>query len=123
MIYVTKQDEQWLVLAFRYNKEIIQKVKQIHRKRYDYDLKVWLIPYTLSSITHLIELLHEKNITVETQLQDECYLLAHCRAFTRKKMELEQNLNLQEIVNDYKDEKRSTQHDISTNNTSQIATS
>ena len=122
MIYVTKQDEQWLVLAFRYNKEIIQKVKQIHRKRYDYDLKVWLIPYTLSSITHLIELLHEKNITVETQLQDECYLLAHCRAFTRKKMELEQFLNLQEFANDYKDEKRSTQHDNTTNLSSKTAT-
>jgi len=122
MIYVTKQDKQWLVVSFRYNEEIVQLIREIRGRKYDPIKKEWLIPYMISSVTQLIHLFHEKNMTVEIQLKDECNLFAKCRAYTSKKMELEQFLRLKDLQNIQENEEDASQYNNSSIITSQTST-
>lgn len=89
MLFVLKQDERWLTLSFRYNDEIIQKIKLINGRKWDPEQKMWLIPYTFSACEQLLSVIGINKIKVEITLKEECFVLEHCNTFISRKSQLQ----------------------------------
>lgn len=61
-----------LVVAFTFNREIIERIKNIAGKRWDQHAKAWYVPYTLENVDRLITIFQNCYVTVQPELLEEC---------------------------------------------------
>jgi integrase/recombinase XerD len=67
-----KRDEFFLSLCFPYKKEWVEIVRQLKGSRWVPKEKLWLFPYTLVNVEHVLELFDDANIWIGPALLSEC---------------------------------------------------
>lgn len=71
-VYIGKRTKDHLLVSFKYNARIINRIKSISGKRWDQQAKVWYVPYTLENVERLIAIFDKCIVTVHPLLLNEC---------------------------------------------------
>ncbi|WP_340007511.1 hypothetical protein MHH52_06900 [Paenibacillus sp. FSL K6-0276] len=74
-IWVPRNDEGSLYVRFKYDEQMVMKIREIPGRKWVHDKKIWMIPYTPESIQQLQKLFEGTKIHVDAVLMKECSLL------------------------------------------------
>ncbi|MDR0269351.1 hypothetical protein [Paenibacillus sp.] len=73
-IWVFRNDEDSLYVRFKYDEQMVMRIREIPGRKWVNDKKIWLIPFTPESIQLLQTLFEGTKIHVDTVLMKECGL-------------------------------------------------
>ncbi|CAM3738726.1 MULTISPECIES: hypothetical protein [Paenibacillus] len=73
-IWVSRNDEGSLYVRFKYDEQMVMKIRKISGRKWVSDKKIWMIPFTTESIQQLYTLFEGTKIYVDSMLMKECSL-------------------------------------------------
>ena len=73
-IWLSRNDEGSLYARFKYDEQMVMKIREIPGRKWVSEKKVWMIPYTLESIQQLHTHFEGTKIHVDSMLMKECSL-------------------------------------------------
>ncbi|WP_041621977.1 hypothetical protein [Paenibacillus sp. Y412MC10] len=73
-IWLSRNDGNSLYVRFKYDEQMVMKIREIPGRKWVSDKKVWIIPFTLESIRQLNILFEGTMIHVDNMLMKECSL-------------------------------------------------
>ncbi|WP_136609058.1 phage integrase N-terminal SAM-like domain-containing protein [Paenibacillus dokdonensis] len=76
-IWMSRNDEGSLYVLFKYDEQMVMKIRGIPGGKWIHDNKVWMIPFTPESIQQLQTLFEGTQIHVDTVLMKESSLFNH----------------------------------------------
>lgn len=71
-IRVIQENDNWLCVAFTYDEELVKRIKQMDKRRYLPERKVWLIPYTVTSVHQFLTYFSDLPLHIEERLREGC---------------------------------------------------
>lgn len=72
VIRVIQENDNWLCVEFTYDDELVKRIKQMDKRRYLPDRKVWLIPYTVTSVHQFLTYFSDLPLHIEERLREAC---------------------------------------------------
>ncbi len=91
IIKVIQENDNWLCIEFAYDEELVKRVKQLEKRRYLPERKVWLFPYTVSGVHQFLSYFSDLPLEIEKELQENCPDLMR---YVQERMEQEQDASL-----------------------------
>lgn len=76
-IWVSRNDEGSLYVRFKYDEQMVMKIREIPGRKWIRDKKVWMIPFTIESIQQLQTLFEGTKIYVDSMLMKESSLFTN----------------------------------------------
>lgn len=74
-VRLRKRNDRELVVEGQYDERWISRMRQVPFRRWDSEVKGWVIPYSTQSLQQLLQLFEGINLAIDDSLLEECELL------------------------------------------------